>query len=82
MIEFIDKATAVLDSNQMTALLYRELMLIDKDGSIRFPDTNDWWHLITGLGRHWFHPDSPCPNLLDGNVDWKRLIGGKPESEQ
>jgi hypothetical protein len=28
-----------------------------------------------GLGRHWFYPDSTCPNLLDESVDWKVLLG-------
>jgi hypothetical protein len=74
-IEIIGKATASLDENQIVALLYREMLLIGPDGNILTPDTNDWWHVITGLGRHWFYPGSDCPNLLASNTDWKKLLG-------
>ncbi|WP_455611414.1 putative metallopeptidase [Cloacibacillus porcorum] len=40
-IEFIGKTTACLDENQMTALVYRELRMIDPEGNIVAPDTND-----------------------------------------
>ena len=73
VIEFLTKPTAMLDENQITALVYRELRMIDPEGSIILPDTNDWWNVIAGLGRHWFYPDETCPNLLDEGVDWKKL---------
>ena len=73
MIEFIGKTTATLDENQITALIYRELRMIDTEGGIVLPDTNDWWTVIAGLGRHWFYPDSSCPDLLDEKTDWKSL---------
>jgi hypothetical protein len=73
MIEFIGKTTATLDENQIKALLYRELRMIDKEGGIVPPDTNDWWTVIAGLGRDWFYPDRSCPNLLDENIDWEKL---------
>jgi hypothetical protein len=79
MIEFIAKATACLDENQVTALVYRELRMIDADGAIIPPDTNDWWTIIAGLGRDWFYPDSTCPNLLDAAADWKSLMGDSYE---
>lgn len=72
-VEFIGKTTGDLDDNQMTALVYRELLLISPDGSIGTPDTNDWWHVIATLGRHWFYPDATCPDLLDDAVDWQKL---------
>jgi hypothetical protein len=75
MIEFIGKTTATLDDNQITALVYRELRMIGDDGKIVPPDTNDWWTVIAGLGRHWFHPDKSCPNLLDEKVSWETLTG-------
>ena len=78
-IEFFGKTTVCFDMNQMIALVYRELLLIDHDGGIRHPDTNDWWRIIVGLGRHWFYPDSSCPNLLDEDVDWERLLGEEIE---
>ncbi len=79
VIEFIGKTTACLDENQITALVYRELRMIGAEGNIVTPDTNDWWQIITGLGRHWFYPDSTCPNLLDKGQDWKKLMGDKYE---
>jgi hypothetical protein len=79
VIEFIGKTTACLDENQMTALVYRELRMIAPEGQIVTPDTNDWWQVLMGLGRHWFYPDSICPDLLDNTIDWKKLMGEKYE---
>ena len=75
MVEFYDKKTAHLDDNQMTALLYRELRKIGSEGNIVKPEVNEWWTLLMGLGKNWSLPDSTCPNLLDDNSDWKRLMG-------
>jgi hypothetical protein len=58
----------------MTALVYRELLMIGPEGDILTPDTNDWWRIIVGLGRCWFYPDSTCPNLLDADTNWKKLL--------
>ena len=80
VIEFIGKTTACLDENQMTALIYRELRMIGPEGQIVAPDINDWWQVLSGLGRHWFYPDSSCPNLLDENVDWRKLMGENYEA--
>ena len=79
IIEFFAKTTACLDENQMTALVYRELRMIGPEGNICTPDTNDWWQIIAGLGRHWFYPDSTCPNLLADDADWKKLMGADYE---
>ena len=75
LVEFYAKQTACLDENQMIALIYRELRRIGPEGQIVTPDIHDWWQILMGLGRHWFYPDSTCPNLLDRNVDWKKLMG-------
>lgn len=75
IMEFFSKTTACLDENQMTALVYRELRRIGPEGEITPPDTNEWWQVLIGLGRHWFYPDMSCPNLLDDSVDWKTLMG-------
>jgi hypothetical protein len=75
IMEFYSKTTDCLDENQMTALVYRELRRIGAEGKITAPDTNEWWQVLIGLGRHWFYPDNSCPNLLDDNIDWKTLMG-------
>lgn len=75
MIEFYGKTTSMLDENQMTALIYSELRRIGPEGQILTPDTHGWWQVLRGVGRHWFYPDSTCPDLLDDAVDWKRLMG-------
>ncbi len=79
VIEFYVKTTECLDSNQMTALVYRELRRIGPEGQIVPPDVHDWWQILRGLGRYWFYPDQTCPNLLDDSVDWKRLMGSEYE---
>lgn len=79
MVEFYGKTTSCLDENQMVALLYRELRRIGPEGQILTPDVHDWWQVLMGLGRYWFYPDSTCPNLLDENVDWKKLMGANYE---
>ncbi|WP_302806731.1 putative metallopeptidase [Cloacibacillus porcorum] len=75
MIEFFAKTTAAMDENQMVALVYRELRRISPEGEILSPDVIDWWQMLMGLGRKWYYPDNSCPNLLDDNVDWKKLMG-------
>jgi hypothetical protein len=75
VMEFFAKTTNCLDNNQMTALVYRELRRIGPEGKIISPDTNEWWQVLMGLGRHWFYPDMSCPDLLDSSVDWKVLMG-------
>lgn len=79
IIEFYAKTTASLDENQMVALVYRELRRIGGEGQIVAPDVHDWWQVLMGLGRKWFYPDATCPNLLDDNVDWKKLMGNSYE---
>lgn len=79
VIEFFGKTTSVLDDNQMTALIYRELRTIGSEGQITAPDTHDWWQVLMGLGRRWFYPDTIIPDLLDENVDWKKLMGSNYE---
>jgi hypothetical protein len=74
-IEFYAKTTAAMDESQIVALVYRELRRIGPEGEILIPDVHDWWQILMGLGRKWFYPDSTCPNLLDENVDWKKLMG-------
>ena len=74
-IEFYAKTTATMDENQMVALVYRELRRIGPEGKILVPDVHDWWQVLMGLGRKWFYPDNSCPNLLDDEVDWKKLMG-------
>jgi hypothetical protein len=78
-VEFMDKATVCLDENQMVALVYRELRQIAPEGEIRNPDIHEWWQILMGLGRRWFYPDESCPNLLDDEVDWKKLMGSSYE---
>ena len=68
--------TAAMDESQMVALVYHELRRIGPEGEILAPDVHDWWQLIQGLGRKWFYPDTSCPNLLDDDVNWKKLMGG------
>jgi hypothetical protein len=80
IMEFFGKTTACLDENQMIALVYRELRRIGPEGEIVAPDTNEWWQVLMGLGRHWFYPDTSCPNLLDDKVDWKSLLGNNYDS--
>ena len=75
MIEFFEKTTSTLDESQMVALVYRELRRIGPEGEILTPDVHDWWQILMGLGRKWFYPDTTCPNLLDDNIDWKKLMG-------
>lgn len=79
MIEYFGKTTACLDENQIIALTYREMLRIGPEGQVVKPDIHEWWHIIVGLGRHWFYPDSTCPNLLDEDVNWKKLMGQKYE---
>ncbi len=75
LIEFFEKSVAVLDENQMTALIYRELRRIDLNGNIGNPDIHEWYQIFVGLGRHWFYPDATCPDLLAEEVDWHNLMG-------
>lgn len=75
IMEFYEKTTSVLDENQMIALVYRELRKIGREGDVAPPDIHEWWNVLEGLGRRWFYPDATCPNLLDENVDWKKLMG-------
>ena len=75
MIEFYHKTTAMLSQNQMTALVYHELAHIGPEGDLVRHDTEDWWRMIAGMGRHCFYPDAGCPDLLAPDVDWKRLTG-------
>ena len=79
VIEFYGKTTENLDENQMTALVYRELRRIGPAGEIVTPDVHEWWQVLMGLGRHWFYPDSTCPDLLADNIDWKKLMGSNYE---
>lgn len=79
IVEFYGKTTSVLDENQMTALVYKELRRIGTEGQLLPPDTHDWWQMLIGLGRKWYYPDSSCPNLLDDSVDWKKLMGSQFE---
>jgi hypothetical protein len=80
VMEFYGKTTDCLDQRQMTALVYRELRRIGPEGQIVSPDTNEWWQVLIGLGRHWFYPDESCPDLLDENVSWKTLMGSDYEA--
>ena len=75
VIEIYAKTTAAFDENQMVALLYRELRRIGMNGEILTPDVQDWWQMLMGLGRKWFYPDASCPNLLDDENSWKKLMG-------
>lgn len=75
IIEFYAKTTSAMDESQLVALVYRELRRIGPEGDLLAPDVADWYQLLMGLGRKWFYPDASCPNLLDDNVDWKRLMG-------
>ena len=79
VVEFYGKTTSCLDENQMVALLYRELRRIGPEGQILTPDVHDWWQVLMVLGGYWFYLDSTCPNLLDENVDWKKLMGANYE---
>ncbi|MDR1516244.1 MAG: hypothetical protein LBS45_11170 [Synergistaceae bacterium] len=79
VIEFYEKTTSCLDENQMKALIYRELRRIGPEGQIYAPDIHDWWQVLIGLGPHWFYPDAVIPDLLDDNVDWKKLMGNSYE---
>jgi len=74
-VEFMAKTTAVMDESQIVALMYRELRKIGPEYDILVFDVQDWWQILMGLGRKWFYPDNTCPNLLDDNVDWKKLMG-------
>ncbi len=82
MVEFYAKTTASMDESQITALIYRELRRIGPEGAILEPDIHDWYQMLFGLGRKWFYPDNSCPNLLDDNVDWKKLMGTYYEGER
>ena len=73
-IEFYAKTTAAMDESQMVALVYRELRRIGPEGDPG-PRCARLVAILMGLGRKWFYPDSTCPNLLDENVDWKKLMG-------
>ena len=73
-IEIYAKTTASMDENQKIALLYRELRRIGPEGEILVPYVHDWWQVLMGLGRNWFYPEQPCPNLLDEGIDWKKLM--------
>lgn len=75
MIEFYAKTTSSMDESQIVALVYRELRRIGPEGDLLSPDVAEWYQVLMGLGRKWFYPDSTCPNLLDDNVDWKKLMG-------
>ena len=75
LMEFYEKTTAVLDENQMIALVYRELRRIGRNGDVAPPDVNEWYNVLMGLGRRWFYPDATCPNLLSDDIDWRRLMG-------
>lgn len=75
IIEFYAKTTAAMDESQIVALVYRELRRIGSEGDLLSPDVAEWYQVLIGLGRKWFYPDVTCPNLLDDNVDWKKLMG-------
>jgi len=75
IIEFIAKTTMAMDESQIVAVVYRELRKIGPEGEILTYDVQDWWQILMGLGRKWFYPDNTCPNLLDENVDWRKLMG-------
>ena len=75
MIEFYAKTTACFAESQMVALVYRELRRIGPEGEILPLDVTEWWQVLMGLGRKWYYPDSTCPNLLDEDVTWKKLMG-------
>lgn len=75
MIEFYAKTTSAMDEAQLVALIYRELRRIGPEGDILAPDVAEWYQVLMGLGRKWFYPDATCPNLLDDNVNWKKLMG-------
>ena len=79
-MEFYAKTTASMDENQMVALVYHELRRIGPEGELLSPDVQDWWQIIQGLGRKWFYPDNSCPNLLDDDINWKKLMGGLYEA--
>lgn len=79
IVEFYGKTTALLDENQMIALIYRELRRIGPEGKLVTPDVHDWWQVLMGLGRNWFYPGTICPNLLDQGVDWQVLMKGNYE---
>ena len=79
IMEFYEKTTACLDENQMVALVYRELRKIGREGDVAPPDVHEWWNVLEGLGRCWFYPNQTCPNLLDENVDWRKLMGSAYE---
>lgn len=75
MVEFYGKSTSLLDENQIIALVYSELRRIGPEGKLISPDTNDWWQLLMGLGRHWYYPDAECPNILEAGKTWRDLMG-------
>lgn len=77
MIELYAKTTAVMEEEQIVALVYRELLKISPEGDIVTPDVNDWWRLIRCMGHDWFLPKHSVPNLLDENVTWSKLMGGR-----
>lgn len=80
MVEFYGKVIATLDENQRTALVYSELRRIGPEGQILAPDTNDWWQLLMGLGRHWYYPNESCPNILEEGRSWRDLMGSNYEA--
>jgi len=78
LIEIVDSAfnsPSKLDTNQLKALLYFALRRITFQGRLRDKNMNDWLKIIHGLGKNFDHISSSCPDILDDNFSWKKLMG-------
>lgn len=64
-----------MSREQVYALIYHELKHIDRDGSIKGHDIEDWTNMIEKLGADWGTTRNNIPNLLDENVDWESIMG-------
>lgn len=68
-------SSSTTDESQVVAVVYHSLRKIGPEGEILTYDVQDWWQILMEPGRKWFYPDNTCPNLLDENVDWRKLMG-------
>ncbi|TCO79112.1 putative metallopeptidase [Marinisporobacter balticus] len=63
-----------MQREQIVALLYHELLHIDKDGSLKNHDIEDWGNLVATLGKDWATTKARIKDILDEEFEvWNQL---------
>ena len=86
VIEFYKQHIGHLTNNQLTVLLYHELLHIGEEGKLQGHDVEEFGEIVDTFGRQAFeHERDDVPDILDEAFEWrlgKPTLFDRPEAER